>query len=282
MASAYSQEELEPLLSPRFILKQSRIRDDGEIELIPYRPQSINVITNFIYPLTPQTKPIIGLDILSLKLLDPLFNRESKNDFVRLLKAPTALHQTVTRPFDLFGGGSAISINQAIGERLFNDKVYPQHITTLLIELDDFRNFLANFIGNDALRIQLQTEEGEAIWFGKRLAPQWYEIAIQEQQTYQLLGRDIILQSEFGFGLKQINWQLMLVLTLLGLGAIYYFNKLYSVIQRKQRNLIAANAKLTHNLKTQSDMLEHISHELNTPLTLISLANQQLQKRRGE
>ncbi len=281
MASAYSQEELEPLLSPRFMLKQSRIRDDGEIELIPYRPQSINVITNFIYPLTPQTKPIIGLDILSLKLLDPLFNRESKNDFVRLLKAPTALHQIVTRPFDLFGGGSAISINQAIGERLFNDKVYPQHITTLLIELDDFRNFLANFIGNDALRIQLQTEKGEAIWFGKRLAPQWYEIAIQEQQTYQLLGRDIILQSEFGFGLKQINWQLMLVLTLLGLGAIYYFNKLYSVIQRKQRNLIAANAKLTHNLKTQSDMLEHISHELNTPLTLISLANQQLQKGEG-
>ena len=281
MASAYSQEELEPLLSPRFMLKQSRNRDDGEIELIPYRPQNINVITNFIYPLTPQTKPIIGLDILSLKLLDPLFNRESKNDFVRLLKAPTALHQIVTRPFDLFGGGSAISINQAIGERLFNDKVYPQHITTLLIELDDFRNFLANFIGNDALRIQLQTEEGEAIWFGKRLAPQWYEIAIQEQQTYQLLGRDIILQSEFGFGLKQINWQLMLVLTLLGLGAIYYFNKLYSVIQRKQRNLIAANAKLTHNLKTQSDMLEHISHELNTPLTLISLANQQLQKGEG-
>ena len=281
MASAYSQEELEPLLSPRFMLKQSRNRDDGEIELIPYRPQNINVITNFIYPLTPQTKPIIGLDILSLKLLDPLFNRESKNDFVRLLKAPTALHQIVTRPFDLFGGGSAISINQAIGERLFNDKVYPQHITTILIELDDFRNFLANFIGNDALRIQLQTEEGEAIWFGKRLAPQWYEIAIQEQQTYQLLGRDIILQSEFGFGLKQINWQLMLVLTLLGLGAIYYFNKLYSVIQRKQRNLIAANAKLTHNLKTQSDMLEHISHELNTPLTLISLANQQLQKGEG-
>lgn len=111
MESAYSQEELEPLLSPRFMLKQSRNRDDGEIELIPYRPQNINVITNFIYPLTPQTKPIIGLDILSLKLLDPLFNRESKNDFVRLLKAPTALHQTVTRPFDLFGGGSAISIN---------------------------------------------------------------------------------------------------------------------------------------------------------------------------
>lgn len=71
------------------------------------------------------------------------------------------------------------------------------------------------------MRIQLQTEQGEAIWFGKRLAPQWYEIAIQEQQTYQLLGRDIILQNEFGFGLKQINWQLMLVLTLLGLGAIF-------------------------------------------------------------
>jgi signal transduction histidine kinase len=281
MASAYSQEELEPLLSPRFMLKQSRIRDDGEIELIPYRPQSVNVITNFIYPLTPETKPLIGLDILSLKLLDPLFNRESKNDFVRLLEAPTALRQTVTRPFDLFGGGSAISINQAIGERPFNDKVYPQHITTLIIELDEFRNFLANFIGNDALRIKLQTEDNEAIWFGKRLAPRWYEIAIQEQQTYQLLGRDIILQSEFSFGLKQINWQLMLVLTLLGLGAIYYFNKLYSVIQRKQRNLIAANSKLTHNLKTQSDMLEHISHELNTPLTLIGLANQQLQKEKG-
>jgi len=28
-------------------------------------------------------------------------------------------------------------------------------------------------------------------------------------------------------------------------------------------------------------MLEHISHELNTPLTLISLANQQLQKGEG-
>ena len=281
MATAYTEEELVPLLSPRFMLKQIRIRDNGDIELIPYRPQSVNVITNFIYPLTPETKPLIGLDILSLKLLDPLFNRESNDDFVRLLEAPTALRQTVTRPFDLFGGGSAISINQAIGERPFNDKVYPQHITTLIIELDEFRNFLANFIGNDALRIKLQTEDNEAIWFGKRLAPRWYEIAIQEQQTYQLLGRDIILQSEFSFGLKQINWQLMLVLTLLGLGAIYYFNKLYSVIQRKQRNLIAANSKLTHNLKTQSDMLEHISHELNTPLTLIGLANQQLQKEKG-
>lgn len=281
MATAYTQEELVPLLSPRFMLKQIRIRDNGDIELIPYRPQSVNVITNFIYPLTPETKPLIGLDILSLKLLDPLFNRESNDDFVRLLEAPTALRQTVTRPFDLFGGGSAISINQAIGEKPFNDKVYPQHITTLIIELDEFRHFLANFIGNDALRIKLQTEDNEAIWFGKRLAPRWYEIAIQEQQTYQLLGRDIILQSEFSFGLKQINWQLMLVLTLLGLGAIYYFNKLYSVIQRKQRNLIAANSKLTHNLKTQSDMLEHISHELNTPLTLIGLANQQLQKEKG-
>lgn len=161
MASVYTQEELLPLLSPRFVLKQIQVAKDGEIELTPYTPKALNVITNFIYPLTPYTTPLVGLDMLSLKLLEPLFNQASNTAFTRLLTAPNALHKTVTRPFDMFGGGSGISISQAIGERRFKEYVYPQNVTTIVIDLVSFRNFLVNFIGNDALRIQLQMQFGQ-------------------------------------------------------------------------------------------------------------------------
>ena len=50
------------------------------------------------------------------------------------------------------------------------------------------------------------------------------------------------------------------------------------MIKRKQTKLVQVNTKLTHNLKTQSDMLAYISHQLNTPLTLISLATHHLKR----
>lgn len=277
-ASAYAKAELTPLLSPRFMLKSRRKTAPDVVEFIGYSPQAMNVITDFIYPLTPQTEPILGLDILSLDLLDLLFNQVPKDSFVRLLNAPNDLHKTVTHAFTLLEGGYAISLNQAVGERAFEGKVYPTHVTSFLLELAGLRDFLANLSANDSLRIQVQTEDGELMEFGQGIAPAMYQVNIEDELTYQLVGRDIILKSAFSFGLQQINWELMLVLSVLGISAIFYFNKLYSVIQRKHRNLMTVNTKLTHNLKTQSDMLGHISHDLNTPLTLISLANQQLQK----
>lgn len=278
VASAYLQDELEAVRSPNFVPKQTNQTPDGNVGLRPYEIQPFNFITNFVYPLTPKTEPIIGLDILSLKILDPIFTQVPDDAFVRLLNAPNELHETVTNAFSLFEGGYAISLNQPVGEVVFEDKVYPEHVTAILIELNGFQTFLANFSGDDSLRFKVQTASGQDIWFGDEVTPKWYQIDIQDEQTYRLLGRDITLQSSFGFGLKQINWELMSVLAFLGIGSIIYFNKLYSVIQRKQRNLIEVNTKLTHNLKTQSDMLGYISHELNTPLTLISLANQHLQK----
>ena len=282
IASAYDRRQLADKVSANFVLKQTNQFPDGHNGLKPYTIQDFNFIVDYVFPLNPKTKPIIGLDVFPLNILQSLFTQQKDTEFDRLLEAPNQLQKTVTDAFALFEGGYAISLNQAVGEVAFQGEVFPAHITSLLIELDIFRDYLAQLANINDLRIGVAKIDQEQIWFGKPLANELWATQITDVQEVLLYGRKITIETSFNFGIQQISWQLMSALFVLAIACIIFFNKLYTVIERKQAKLVAVNNKLTHNLKTQSDMLAYISHQLNTPLTLISLANQQLQKQKDK
>lgn len=278
IASAYDRQQLSKKISASFVLKQTNQFPDGHKGLRAYAPQDFNFIVDYVFPLTPKTRPIIGLDVFPLNILQSLFTQQKDTEFDRLLEAPNQLQKTVTDAFSLFEGGYAISLNQAVGEVAFQGEIFPAHITSLLIELDVFRDYLANLANINELRIGVTNIEQEQIWFGEPLANEDWATQITDVQEVLLYGRKMTIETSFNFGIKQISWQLMSALFVLAIACIVFFNKLYTVIERKQAKLVAVNNKLTHNLQTQSDMLAYISHQLNTPLTLISLASQQLQR----
>ena len=277
-ATAYDKEALTAKISPNFILKQTNQFADGHRDLMPYYVQDFNIVTDFVYPLTAKTEPIIGLEVLSLDILDGLFAQSDASEFVRLLASPNTLNQTVVDAFHLFEGGYAISVLQSAGEVVVDGVRYPKYITSMLIELEAFKIYLAQLINTDNLRIGVPSLDQKTLWFGDAYTPYPLSINIDTQQVVNFLGRPITLQTRLAFGITNINWVLILFMTVLGIAAFLYFNQLYNVIKRKQTKLVQVNTKLTHNLKTQSDMLAYISHQLNTPLTLISLATHHLKR----
>jgi len=282
IASAYDKAQLTEKLSASFVLKQTNQFPDGHKGLREYTPQDFNFIVDYVFPLSPKTRPIIGLDVFPLNILQSLFTQQKDTKFDRLLEAPNQLQKTVTDAFALFEGGFAISLNQAVGEVMHQGEAFPAHITSILIELDIFRDYLSKIANVNDLRIGVTNLAQDQIWFGEPLTNEFWSTQIINEQEVLLYGRKITIQTAFNFGIKQISWQLMSALCVLAIACIVFFNKLYTVIERKQAKLVAVNNKLTHNLKTQSDMLAYISHQLNTPLTLISLASQQLQRQKGK
>lgn len=278
IASAYEREQLQAKLSNDFVLKQTNHYVDGHKGLTAISAQDFNFIVDYIYPLTPKTSPIMGLDVLPLNIHQSLFDQQKNPEFERLLVAPNQLQKTVTDVFELVEGGYAISFNQAVGEVQYQGELFPAHITSLLIELAVFRDYLAKITNVPDLQIGVANFAQDTMWFGDALAPKFWSTQITQSQEVLLYGRNITIQTAFNFGVQQISWQLMSALLVLAIACIVFFNQLYTVIELKQAKLELVNNKLTHNLKTQSDMLAYISHQLNTPLTLISLASEQLQK----
>ena len=282
IASAYDRRQLADKVSANFVLKQTNQFPNGHKGLKPYTIQDFNFIVDYVFPLNPKTRTVIGLDVFPLNILQSLFTQSTTTEFARLLEAPNQLQKTVTDAFILFEGGYAISLNQAVGEVVHQGEVFPAHITSLLIELNIFQEYLSQIANVQGLRVGVTNLAQDLIWFGEPLANELWSTQIINTQEVSLYGRKMSVQTAFNFGIKQVSWELMSVLFLFSLACIKFFNHLYTVIERKQSKLVAVNNKLTHNLKTQSDMLAYISHQLNTPLTLISLANQQLQKQKDK
>ncbi len=98
--------------------------------------------------------------------------------------------------------------------------------------------------------------------------------------SYQgkLFAAPVELRLYQGFSIPMSSWVLSVSVLAFFIVAVGFFNRLHDQIAVRQDKLERVNKKLSTSLAEQSDLFSYISHELNTPLTLISSPIQTLQQ----
>lgn len=98
--------------------------------------------------------------------------------------------------------------------------------------------------------------------------------------SYQgkLFAAPVELRLYQGFSIPMSSWVLLVSVLAFFIVAVGFFNRLHDQIAVRQDKLERVNKKLSTSLAEQSDLFSYISHELNTPLTLISSPIQTLQQ----
>lgn len=298
MVDRMGPDELSQQLSPNFILKELREDATGKPILVRRRMSEHNYVTSFVYPLDPSKQPILGLEVSKMEALKPLFELARPGLKVDAVN-PKIINRALIQSFELVEGGYGLAINQ-VAE--FADPSITEGLekfTTVMISHQTLFEDMRRHFSTDTFTLQVKGDDGRLIGTqtpteplpvdAVRVAPDVVHtpnpvlptphlFRVVSTKEAELLENPIIITLSQDFMVSWTSVWLISVVLFLFVVSMKLFNHLHAKIDQKQVTLERVNRELSKNLNQQSDLLGYISHELNTPLTLISSPLQALQQ----
>ena len=290
-----SKEDIETRTSADFILKELQFSLDGSPTLVRKAPGPVNFVTTFVQPVSLNSKNIIGLEVSNIPRLESLLELapEDKPQPLGLLPQDINLglhNKTFMDSFKLLEGGYALSLNQ-----VSRASTTPELITSLLLSHQSIYNYLAQALLEQSLSIGFGFINDDVLWLHSSM-PSSANVSTENttqtftdlspsrfgqlSSTYQgkIFAAPVELRLYQSFSIPLSSSVLIIGVLVAFVIAVGFFNRLHDQIALRQDKLERANKRLSTNLAEQSDLFSYISHELNTPLTLISSPLQTLQQ----
>ena len=293
-----SKEDIESRSSADFILKDLGYSSDGHPILSAKPPEPINFVTTFVYPQTSTNNNIIGLDVSNIPRLQSMLGLVPDEVPDPLTLPPQDMNlglynKTFIDSFKLLEGGYALSLNKV--SRDSSTSAAPELVTSLLLSHQSIYNHLAQALLDQSLAMGFGFINDEVLWLHPSAPGSPNPLVANTAKTFatssllefgqlstsyqgQIFAAPVELRLYQPFFIPMSSWVLITAVVIFFVVAVWFFNRLHDQIALRQDKLERANKKLSTNLAEQSDLFSYISHELNTPLTLISSPLQTLQQ----